>query len=61
MIIFSPLIIVLTIICTVGILLYLPIDRIRYNKYKELGKYELLFTIKRRKEIKELKCKMSQI
>ena len=60
MIIFSPLIIVLTIVAVVLALLYLPIDYLRYKKYRELGPYQLLFTIKKRKEIKDLK-KKSQI
>ena len=61
MIVLSPFIIVLISVSTILIIIYLPIDRIRYNKYKELGKYELLFTIRKRKEIKTFKKAMSQI
>ena len=61
MIVLSPVLMILIILSTILTVFYLPIDRIRYNKYQELGKYELLFTIRKRKEIKELKKEMSQI
>ena len=57
MIILSPFIIVLVVLYLVFILLYLPIDLIIYRKYKGQMKYTLLFSIRKRKEIKELKTK----
>ena len=61
MIVFSPIIIVLVILMTIGTLLYLPIDYSIYRRYRSLGEYKIFFSIKRREEIKELKIEKNQV
>lgn len=51
----SPILIPFVIIGTILAILYLPVDHLRYNKYKELGDYYPLFTVINRKEIKNIK------
>lgn len=53
--ILSPILIPIVILVTFLALLYLPFDRLIYNKYKELGNYCLFITLIKRKEIKEIK------
>ena len=51
----SPILIPFVIIGTILAILYLPFDRLRYNKYKELGDYHPLITFIYRKKIKNIK------
>ena len=60
MIILSPLIVVLMIIGTILSLLYMPFDYMIYKKYPGESEYKLFYSIKNRKQIKELK-KKSQV
>ena len=55
MIVFSPFIIILTVIMTILTLLFMPFDYLVYKKYSTISKYTLFFSIKNRKIIKELK------
>lgn len=51
----SPILIPVVILCTIFFLLYLPFDRLIYNKYQELGKYYLFITLIKKDEIKKIK------
>ena len=55
MLVLSPIILVLTILMTIGTLIYMPFDYMVYKKYPFVSKYKPFYSIKNRKAIKEIK------